>query len=254
MFIPPHFHRARTTVTHMDLSAQYGLRENVQLSLRVPYEIKAMRIRYETLVGGLFTPPYGDIHHRTETLSGIGDAEIAAEWGMGSDFIAGAGVTLPTGRTEPNPIVLGRLGITHEHMQFGSGTFQPVLSLSYARPGRIGLFARGEATVSLYENREGFRAPTILLWSAGPRFSAGRVAILPRFEGQHQTIGRWDGETDEGTGFTNGGIRLSVSFDAGPYTIAPGLYREIFSHGLQQETFSQGTTWSIAVSRRYNVP
>ena len=251
LFIAPHFHRARNTVTHMGLSAQYGLSENVQLSLTVPYEIKAMRIRYETLDGTPFSPPYGDIHHRTQTLSGVADAEIGVQWGMGNDFIAGTGITLPIGRIEPNPIVLGRQGREHQHMQFGSGAFQPIVSLQYSRPGKIGLFGRAEAKLSVYENREGFRAPAIFLWSAGPRFSVGRVAIQPRFEGQHQTIGRWDGEIDEGSGFTNGGIRLGVSLPAGSFTIAPAVYREIFSEGLHDETFRQGTTWSFAVSRTY---
>ena len=30
--------------------------------------------------GAPFTPPYGDIHHRTETLRGVSDPSIGIEW------------------------------------------------------------------------------------------------------------------------------------------------------------------------------
>jgi len=66
--IPPHLHKVRLGVTHYEVSADYGLRNNMQLSLRLPYDIKAQRVHYATLSGAPYVPPYGDIHHRTETL------------------------------------------------------------------------------------------------------------------------------------------------------------------------------------------
>jgi hypothetical protein len=36
---------------------------------------------------------------------------------------------------------------------------------------------------------------------------------------------------------------------AGPRRVTPGVYREIYSHSLSDESFSQGTTWSLVVSR-----
>lgn len=251
MTIDPHMHGARMALTHMDLSAQYGLRENLQFSVRVPYDVKDLRIRYTTLDNAPFTPPYGDIHHRTQTLTGISDPSISLGWGMGSGWIAGAGVTLPVGRTEKNPIILGREGKQHQHVQFGSGTFQPKLSLQYVHPGAVSLFGRAEATVSLYENGEGFRAPSTFAWFAGPGFTVRGISISPRFEGQHQTIGRWNGEIDEGSGFTNGGVRVGVSVPAGPFSISPSMYRELFSHGAHGEVFRQGTSWSLSLSRTY---
>lgn len=249
--IEPHMHRARLRLTHYDLAAAYGLRENLQLTLSLPYDVKAMRIRYTTLDGAPFTPPYGDIHHRTETLSGISDASLGLDWRIRPRWVAGLGVTLPIGRTEPDPIALGRQGKRHEHIQFGSGTYQPRVSLQYTRPGRVALFGRTEARLSLYENDEGFRAPAILAWSLGPTMRVRAAGVDVRFEGQHQTVARWSGEIDEGTGFTNGGARLGVSFPAGPLHLAPSVYRELFSRGLHGETFEQGTTWSLAVSRTF---
>jgi hypothetical protein len=240
-------HRARLELTHAELGVRYGLRENLQLHLSLPYDRKDMQIRYTTLSGDPYVPPYGDIHHRTETLTGFSDAAIGVDWGIGTDWVAGAGLSLPIGRTEPNPVVLGREGKTHQHIQFGSGTVQPRLALQYLRPGRVTWFARGDARLSVSENSEGFRAPTSLLWSIGPTI---RMFDL-RFEGQHQTIARWDGEVDEGTGFTNGGLRAGVAFPIGSVRLAPSVYRELFSHGHHDESFQQGTTWTLSVSRTF---
>lgn len=69
--------------------------------------------------------PYGDIHHRAERFEGVGDGEL------GISFV---GLTIPFGRTEPDPIERGRLGLKHEHIQFGSGTVGPKLSVQWSRP------------------------------------------------------------------------------------------------------------------------
>ncbi|HYI08048.1 MAG TPA: hypothetical protein VEK57_03160 [Thermoanaerobaculia bacterium] len=239
------------SLTRTDLAVTYGLRENLQLNVTLPYDVKALQIRYTTLDGEPFTPPYGDIHHRTETLTGISDAAVGVDWRVRPGWLAGAGVSLPIGHTEPNPIVLGREGEMHQHIQFGSGTLQPRLSLQYVRPGQVAFVGRAEARLSLYENGEGFRAPATFLWSAGPSMRIRGIGVDGRFEGQHQTLGRWDGEIDEGSGFTNGGFRVGVSFSAGELQIAPSVYRELFSHGQHEETFQQGTTWSLTLSRRF---
>jgi hypothetical protein len=226
----------------------------VQLSLRLPYDVKAVHIAYETLDGAPFTPPYGDIHHRTQTLRGISDPTLHLEWMPHRGVTFGAGLSLPIGDTVENPILLGREGKEHQHIQFGSGTFRPTLSAQWWRPGeRVTLFARADARLSLYENGEGFRAPNTLLWSVGPSIHAGSVSIDPRLQGQHQTLGRWNGEADEGDGFTNAGVRLQISLPAyRGLAIAPGVYRELYSHGLHhEEKFRQGTTWSLAMTRSF---
>ena len=241
-------HHVTLGLTHYELSAQYGLRDRMQLSLRVPYDVKAQHVRYSTLSGAPYVPPYGDIHHRTETLTGISDGMMTIDWSPQADWIVGFGTSLPVGHIVPNPIILGREGKKHEHIQFGSGTFEPDFAVQWSR-GK--LFARTEARISLYENREGFRAPNDYLWSAGPSFRFGRVSFDPRLQGQYQTIGRWNGETDEGTGFNNGGIRLGVSMPYGGMIFGAGIYRELYSRGLSEETFKQGTTWSLSATRTF---
>lgn len=237
-------------MTHVETTIGYGLSERTQLSLRLPYDVKAMNVRYETLDGAPFTPPYGDIHHRTETLRGISDPTIALDWlpRPHSDWTFAAGLSLPIGNTVPDPIALGREGKTHEHIQFGSGTFRPMFAAQWTRPH---FSARAEARLSLYENDEGFRAPNNFLWSFGPSIRVGRMTIDPRLQGQHQTLGKWNGEPDEGDGFTNAGVRLQLTLPAiRNITIAPGIYHELYSKGLHEdERFRQGTTWSVSLTR-----
>lgn len=246
MTIPPHEHHVRLGLTHSELDAQYGLGEKVQLSIQLPYDVKAMRVRYSTLDGAPFTPPYGDIHHRTETLRGISDPSLLLDYAPHDRWLLGFGTTIPIGHLEPDPVELGREGKTHEHIQFGSGTFEPRLSAQYSAAHWV---ARAEARLSLYENRYGFRAPSTYSWSIGPNFRAGRLSIAPRITGQYQTIGRWSGAIDEGSGFQNGGARLQIALPVGSLTLAPSVYRELWSHGFSGESFRQGTTWSLAVSK-----
>jgi hypothetical protein len=49
-------HVARLRLTHYGSAAVYRLRENLQLNVTLPYDVKAMRIRYTTLDGQPFTP------------------------------------------------------------------------------------------------------------------------------------------------------------------------------------------------------
>jgi hypothetical protein len=250
--IPPHLHHVRVGLTHYDLNAAYGLRDKLQLFIRLPYDIKAERVRYTSLDGAPYIPPYGDIHHRTETLRGVSDPAIGLEAAIAPDWIAGVGVTLPAGRTQADPVRLGMLGLRHEHIQFGSGTVRPTLSAQWRRPlGAQAWFARAEMRLSLYENDRGFRAPTEVTWSLGPAFRLRGVSIDPRLTGQRQTVARWSGVADEGTGFDSGGMRLQLSMPFRGTVVAPSVYRELWSHGAHGETFRQGTTWSLSLTRTF---
>ncbi|HEY6147278.1 MAG TPA: hypothetical protein VIZ69_06255, partial [Thermoanaerobaculia bacterium] len=218
------------------------------------YDVKDQSVRYTTLAGEPYTPPYGDIHHRTETLRGFADGQLTAILPLGGSVVVGAGLSIPLGRTEPNPIVLGREGKKHEHIQFGSGTVDPLVSILWSRPlpalAGIVLAASADAQIPLYENSRGYRAPVSVRWSAGPSLPLGTTGIALQLAGQYQSIGRWNGEEDEGTGFHNGGVFLRATFL--PWKglrISPGIYREIYSKSLSDESFRQGTTYSLTITR-----
>ena len=245
--LPAHEHHVGVGLTHAEVRAEYGLRENVQLAVRLPYDVKAMRVSYALLDGTPYTPPYGDIHHRTETLRGLSDPSVRLEASRGS-WLLGAGTTLPIGNTVEDPVRLGDEGKTHQHIQFGSGTFQPVLSAQFANRRFV---AAAEAKLSLYENSEGFRAPAEINWSLGPTFRVRGIAIDPRLSGTRQSIGRWNGQIDEGSGFDNGGLRLHVSIPYHGTIIAPSIYRELWSHGMHHESFRQRVTLGLSLQRTF---
>lgn len=253
-FIAPHQHRARLALFRSDLSVAYGWSEKILVSARLPYEVKDQRISYRTLEGEPFDPPYGDIHHRTERLDGLGDGELGVSISPAPDWVLGAGVTLPFGRTEPDPIELGRRGLKHEHIQFGSGTVDPKLSVQWSRPlGKFRLAASVDARIPLYENRHGFRPPASVRWSAGPGLALGTTGLAAQLAGQYQSVGKWNGEVDEGTGFHNGGVFLRGSFLlAKGWRVTPGIYREVYSESLSDESFRQGTTYSISIIRFFH--
>jgi hypothetical protein len=259
MTIPDHEHHVRLTLFHAELNAAYGIRPALAVSLRLPYDVKDQHVRYTTLTGAPFVPPYGDIHHRTETLDGISDGDLLVLWAPPphgpSQWHFGFGTTLPLGHTVPDPIALGLAGKKHEHLQFGSGVFAPEAELGWSRAaGRVTASALLQASVPLTTNDRGFRAPKNFRWSAGPWFALGKGSIGLSLAGQYQTIGRWHGVTDEGTGFSNGGLRLQFSMPLRGTTITPSVYHELYSRGLNtadHETFSQGTTVGVTVGRGF---
>lgn len=259
MPIPPHEHHVQLKLFHSELNTSYGIRPGLAVSLRLPYDVKDQHVHYTTLTGEPFVPPYGDIHHRTETLTGISDGDLLILWAPttagASRWHAGFGTTLPLGHTVPDPIQLGLEGKKHEHLQFGSGVFAPEAEIGWSRPIRkVTAFALLQAAVPLTTNDRGFRAPKNFRWSAGPSFALGRGTIAFSAAGQYQTIGRWHGALDEGSGFSNGGLRLQLSYPLFRATVTPSVYRELYSHGLnavEQETFSQGTTVGVTISRMF---
>ena len=255
MTIPDHEHHVRLSLFHSELNAAYGFRNNLALSLRLPYDVKDQRVHYTTLDGQPFTPPYGDIHHRTETLRGISDGDLLLLWQPSTTWRFGFGTTLPLGHTVQDPVALGLEGKKHEHLQFGSGVFAPEAEIALSRPVRSATAsALLQATIPLSTNEHGFRAPKNFRWTAGPAFKIGRGSVALSLAGQYQTIGRWHGATDEGTGFSNGGLRLQFLLPLRGATISPSIYRELYSRGLNStsdETFSQGTTLALSISRTF---
>ena len=255
--IPPHRHVIRLNLYHLDLFAAYGLGNGSQLSLRLPYDVKDQHVRYTTLDGAPYVPPYGDIHHRTETLWGVSDADLlfwkapAFLQKPTSGVSIALGTTLPIGKTLPDPVRLGLEGKKHEHLLYGSGTFDPkLLVYAWQRAGRFLIGEAVDARLPVYESSGGYRPPVNVLWGAGPSLLLGRWSVSLQYEGQYQSVGKWHGLEDEGTGFVSGGGVLRGTFLANPkLTIFGGLYREFFSHGSSGQTFHQGLTVSVGITR-----
>jgi hypothetical protein len=134
----------------------------VAATLNVPLRMVRDRIVFEDLAREPFTPPNPDTHHRNETLARVADPQIALlGTGHPGAWTASVsiGTSIPLGRTEENPFALGRLGLPHQHIQFGTGTWDPIVkALMVRNVGAFGVSVFGSARLTLYENAKGYQA------------------------------------------------------------------------------------------------
>ena len=132
-----------------------------------------------------------------------------------------------------------------------SSIIDPVASVLWTGSfGRIGGVAAADAQIPLYENSHGFKAPITVRYAAGPTATFGTTGLSVQYAGQYQSIGRWNGEEDEGTGFVNGGIFVRASFlPWKQFRVAPSVYFEVYSKSLSHETFQQNTTYALTLTR-----
>lgn len=199
---PLHTHDLFIAPTEMRLNAGYAFNSTFALELDVPFRVIVSRVDYFLVAQAKHDEPYtpidAGVHHRDETLVGVGDLQARARlsgvverwWLTGR-----VGLTVPTGRTERDPFELGDRGIEHQHVQFGTGTVDPVLAFDATRSAarsEWSVYAQGQA--SLYENRHGFRGPLRGLvgvaggWKAMPSLLLS-VGVEGAFEGPE----RWQG-------------------------------------------------------------
>jgi thiol-disulfide isomerase/thioredoxin len=151
------------------LSVALGLRHDLGLSVVVPLRVFSTTIRYRDAMGNVVQLVDPGIHHRNETLVGLGDPLVLGSFGAGGGgwwFTARGGASLPVGRTQPNPFVLGDEALPHEHFQMGTGTIDPLVDVEASRAWtrwRAGAYAL--AQIVFYEDRYGYKA--------GDRYAGG---------------------------------------------------------------------------------
>jgi hypothetical protein len=166
---PPQIHDQRFTVGELRASVAYAFTKALGAELQVPLRLNHTTIQFRSLDGTPITLDYENIHHRNETLFGLGDASVLGRYTFSLGAVrlsTRAGFTVPLGNTVEDPFALGEAGLPHQHVQFGTGTVQPLLGLE-AEHTREFWSARawGQAQLSLAENSHGFRA--------GHRFGLG---------------------------------------------------------------------------------
>jgi hypothetical protein len=234
---PPQVHDQRFWIAELRLVGEYAATGWLSVELQLPVRLSATSIIYRRLDGTPFTPETPDIHHRNETLVGIGDPWLSARGRLtvgGFLLSAQLGLTLPLGRTETNPFALGRAGLAHQHTQFGTGTFDPLVGLEASRPfdpfvGR----AYGLAQLSLYENSKGFQAGSRftggvgLDWRVAPPLQLGATG-----EVMTELPERWDGrvEQDGNLGRTDVLVGLLAKWTLGATSALLSVRVPVYQH------------------------
>ena len=213
----PIIHDQDLFITEARLALDVGLTKRFAASLVLPLRVVSTSIVYRNGQGDPVELMNASTHHRNETLTGIADPMLlgaVTHVAGGVRLTARAGLTIPLGRTEEDPFALGDAGMQHQHIQMGTGTFNPVVALEVSRafgPWTAGGFAFTQQVA--YENSKGYHA--------GDRYAAGlslRRALGERWsvrggpEFQGETSERWNGIRHEEEG--NQG-RVDVMIGAG---------------------------------------
>jgi thiol-disulfide isomerase/thioredoxin len=210
-------HDQHLAITEARAAVDIGLPRGFGATLLVPFRVVSTTIRYLDTDGNTVELVNPGIHHRDETLTGLADPMLLVSGGRTSGawhLAARAGTTVPLGRTEENPFTLGDMGLPHEHIQMGSGTFEPVVSAEVARSlgaWRVGGFAFTQQ--SLYANDKGYQPGDRYAGGVSARRGLGRSLNLRLgAEFLAETAERWDGVTHTDDG--NRG-RFDLMIDAG---------------------------------------
>lgn len=266
--VPLHEHVVSLDFLRSELTAEYTFATNWSVWLRVPFDIKA-----QTATVNFLEPatPYEqeailrnrDIHHRTETYTGLSDLRllfarrINGLFGQRGRLDVALGTSLPTGRTEEDPLKAGDEGRKHLHIQFGTGTFDPLFELHYAMAlgERLSWALFSINRISLYENVHTYRGPfettsgTSLGWEL-----SDKVAVRTTLANFTQTQATWDGVRDPNSGLISWNLSLYLTFRL-PHglTITPGYRHPLWQRTLSDEgdTFTYGPTFLLNVSRPF---
>lgn len=209
-----------------ELDLLYGFSKDWDVELDIPYDVKDVNARYELPDGTEFNNPEGDLHHRDERLEGFSDLKLFANYRPGGVLLkddrlhVGLGVSLPIGETESDPWKLGDQGLKHQHIQFGTGTFDPLLRLDYyvlANP--VGFLASVNLQAPLYENRHGYKGSTQADFTLGPRVQLADWMVLgASYVASYQTRAYWEGDPDENSGYFLQGVGMNAAI-----RLAPGV-------------------------------
>jgi thiol-disulfide isomerase/thioredoxin len=194
----PIIHDQDITLTEARIALDVGLTERFAAGLVLPLRMIVTRIHYLDGSGMPVELVEPSTHHRNETLTGIADPMVLGALQVGALTLR-AGLTLPLGKTERDPFAMPDL--PHEHIQFGTGTFNPVLAIEGAHawgPWAVSGFAFTQQVV--YANSKGYHAGDRYAAGVALRRALGAWSVRGGVEMQAETYERWNGvrHDDEG--------------------------------------------------------
>ena len=218
--VPLHRHHVKLNIFRVDVGLKYHLSSRWILEANVPYETKTQEATIEeidpvTTAQRNAIEHNRDNHHRNETYIGFTDSDIFLGYRTRgflreSDFLMSRiGTTIPFGKTEEDPWKLGDAGLEHLHIQFGTGTFNPIADIYYSLP----LYKGVGASVSIrgkfpfYENSKTYRGSRELTYTAGLNYRLNNwISFQAGYLGFYQSYAYWAEELD-----INSGLRFSMA-------------------------------------------
>lgn len=204
-----HDHQVVLAPVELGLSGEWAFDDKWGVEASLPVRSVWASVSYQTPDGADYEPVDADVHHRDETVAGLADGRLMARYGrsLGGVWVAARlGTTVPLGATEEDPFSAGDVGKKHQHIQLGSGAFEPVMSLD-ATWGGISQQTTAYVTLQqpLYANDKGFEAGRRLLAGAQVGWKAAPDLLLSLLgEVGHEGGDQWQGvvRSDGMTGLT----------------------------------------------------
>jgi len=223
--VPLHRHEVSVDFVRVELVGAYTFAEGWDVAVRLPYDWKERESSVRLLEPA--TPDEvaaieasADSHHGSRHLEGFGDATLLVArhwndaWTNGDRLTASFGVTLPIGATEGDPLAAGQLGLPHEHVQFGSGTFDPVLELAWAMPlaPRWRFGSSFAARAPFATSSTGYRGPFDASTTARFDFDAtDNLVVRAGAVAYGQGHAEWNGARDDNSGLFAVGALFGAS-------------------------------------------
>lgn len=213
---PPQIHDQRFTVGEWKAGVAWGASESLGFEVVVPFKWMRTEIVYRRLDGTTFEPDYENIHHRSETLSGIGDPRLGGRtgWPLGEGTLSVlTGLTIPLGSTEKNPFERGDAGLRHQHVQLGTGTFDPFVAFDARYPfGEWRARAFGDVLLPVFENPYGYQAgERATIAAEGSRLVTRGIRMSGSVLVAHEEPERWDGKIQQDGNLGRTDVLLGVS-------------------------------------------
>ncbi|NNF08273.1 MAG: hypothetical protein HKN21_16040 [Candidatus Eisenbacteria bacterium] len=264
--VPLHRHEVGLDFWYGELSLQASFEDAWSLRFRVPFSIKDQSVEVNpvdpaTEADIAAMERNGELHHRDETYQGIGDLSLLVSrqfvgiFDNQDIFELSVGTSVPTGKTEEDPLLAGREGRRHLHIQFGNGTFDPLLEASYGRPvipmvmGHVSLALR----TPLYENSKKYRASSEFLAGGGiTAILSEKATVGAQYQFLRQGFAEWNGVRDNNTGLKahylafSGGVALDMRTQLNLGVRFPLTQSTLVSDG---DTFEQGVSVLFGLSR-----
>ena len=263
--MPLHRHEISMDHLRVELELDYAFSDRWGVMFRVPFDIKNQEASVDFIEPALEEEKKamlrnGNIHHRTETYQGLSDLMLLATYDRQTLFREGdslrisAGTTLPTGKTEENPFELGNKGREHLHIQFGTGTFDPLLEANYSMPltRKFNLGGYALSRFPMYANRKTYQAPGEL--TAGLLLGYHLRKRLTLYLGTtvyYQGFAYWDRVKDTNSGLMATSSLFGVGIKAwGDTSLGVELRYPLGQRTLSKgDVFEHGPTLQFRISR-----
>lgn len=243
----PYWHDLKITTGDVALTTSIGLARGIGVEALVPFRMNRERVTFRALDGSPYEPDPPDVHHANRTLLGFADPWLLAHAGFRRgawSWGARTGMSIPLGGTVEDPFALGTAGLPHEHIQFGTGTVNPIVAFGVARSfGAWSISARGLGRFGVWRNEHGYRAGDQRLGSlvvasklglARWTFEAGSTVFREEAEtwgGEVQyegNLGRTDVYADARAGFmVNRGLSLGAELRVPLHSHATGAQLDL---------------------------